>query len=165
MVINARAPMLYFFMPCLGNRIGEGREVGHRDYTLQQVSGISWLLHFFFFPEEINHTKLKRPWGLPKIDLLCDCNQVPSLPGASVCFVLPASFLKTEYFLVCVLTETRARAFLSWALSLADILIMISGDSFRVDGIKVLDFKEGRKLNPDLIKSTLTKCKIPNLHS
>lgn len=127
---------MYSFIPCTDHRVSEG----DRDYELQQISGISWygrkdissyglitrnkkkvipgivdfklLLPFFNFFEKIKHAKLKRPQGLPRIDLLCNWNQVPSLPGASV--FLPTSFYGAENTFLSVITETRARAISSW---------------------------------------------------
>lgn len=172
MALNARAPVLYFFTPCLGYRIGEGREVHHRCYALQQVSGISWhgrksifryspitrnkkkrgisdivdiisnhyCIFFSFLKEQTTqNSRDRKVWQR----LICSVTETKFPPFKVLCL---AHFIlwDREYFLVCVFTESRARAFSSWAPSLAEISIMISEDSFRVDGLKVLDFKEVR---------------------
>lgn len=142
----------YSFTPFLHHRVGEGRGAGDRDCVLQQVrkvisydrkgissygpvtrdkKGISNILdtisnHCCIYFLKNSTTQNSRPWGLPGIYSLCYCNQVHSLPDASVGFVLLISFLwGREYFLVCVFTEIRARALQPWVISLADILITI----------------------------------------
>lgn len=123
MALNARAPVLYFFTPCLGYRIGEGREAHHRCYALQQVSGISWhgrksifryspitrnkkkgdfwhcgynfksLLHFFFLSWRNKPHKTQKTARFGK-DWFVLWLKPSFLP--SRCFVLPTSFFGTE---------------------------------------------------------------------